>query len=672
MNTRRAGNSVSLFPFLAVLVCAMGALIFLLLVVTRQIRAEVRAEARAEAIEIVDQDVRQAKEVDVVETPLEVPETPAPSPPDPTPTTGPEPDPPALVLEDIDAAEVDWSQMVESLVSRRREAEAALSRAETDGKVLETRLEKTRKELAGLQREDSALLSRKARLDSSLNRLRGQVKELGETVGRRRKEIRERENEVKPVESRFAFLPFDSANGTQRRPIFIECHPDRIEFASEKIDLDAGDLAGFTRRDNPLLAGVQALVAHWSTQDGNAVSDSDPEVESLKPYVLIVVRPGGIHAYYLARKYLSQLEVPIGYELVPGEMPLSWPVQDRSAAKACREAIALAASRNPGRGGNGTGTGNGTGRGTGTRGGIGTGRGTGTRGGNGTRRGTGTAGASGLTQAARLPLGVGVTNREGPAGRTSSGGELIPVPQGGPGHRRGVDRLAGKSPNAATGESQQGDTKGTAGRNAESQKDRVIGRGEPGNPGGGTVAERSETNQRKNTVATSEPGSGQRRQAPTFETLTVGPSSSRASRSRGGAGQAGDGAPRHWGVASLGATIGYERRVRVRIELDHITVAQQPRINTGVNGGELSAAEIQQRVIRAIQLTARSWGRPPERFYWVPAIRFEVSPGGFLYYERLNSLFRSWRISTSVDHVLPPATQPPIRLMQGLFEEAAP
>ena len=40
MTRKRHQNSISLFPFLAVLVCAMGALILLLLVLTRKIRHE--------------------------------------------------------------------------------------------------------------------------------------------------------------------------------------------------------------------------------------------------------------------------------------------------------------------------------------------------------------------------------------------------------------------------------------------------------------------------------------------------------------------------------------------------------------------------------------------------------------------------------------------------------
>ncbi len=45
----RTANSVSLFPFLAVLVCAMGALILLLIVTTRRIRSDAIQNAQTVA-----------------------------------------------------------------------------------------------------------------------------------------------------------------------------------------------------------------------------------------------------------------------------------------------------------------------------------------------------------------------------------------------------------------------------------------------------------------------------------------------------------------------------------------------------------------------------------------------------------------------------------------------
>ena len=53
MARRHHQHSVSLFPFLAVLVCAMGSLILLLLVMTRKIRHDQQAELNTNAPPIV-------------------------------------------------------------------------------------------------------------------------------------------------------------------------------------------------------------------------------------------------------------------------------------------------------------------------------------------------------------------------------------------------------------------------------------------------------------------------------------------------------------------------------------------------------------------------------------------------------------------------------------------
>ena len=55
MSRRKTGNAVSLFPFLAVLVSAMGALILLLLVVTRKLHNDAVAKAKAEQVLVQSQ-----------------------------------------------------------------------------------------------------------------------------------------------------------------------------------------------------------------------------------------------------------------------------------------------------------------------------------------------------------------------------------------------------------------------------------------------------------------------------------------------------------------------------------------------------------------------------------------------------------------------------------------
>ena len=78
-------------------------------------------------------------------------------------------------------------------------------------------------------------------------------------------------------------------------------------------------------------------------------------------------------------------------------------------------------------------------------------------------------------------------------------------------------------------------------------------------------------------------------------------------------------------------------------------VAAEPPIAAGV---DVPAAELREQVLAALQRTARTWGPPPDRFYWVPSVMFQVSPGGHLHYERLNDHLRGWSLPTSVEFVL--------------------
>ncbi|HAB12046.1 MAG TPA: hypothetical protein DCE47_10185, partial [Planctomycetaceae bacterium] len=329
MTTRRVGNPVSLFPFLAVLVCAMGALIFLLLVVTRQIRAEVRAEA-----------IRDARQDTVADT------LPAPSQAlQPPPAVVEEKPDPLADIDDVSPAAVDWNRMIDKLHSRYRDDVRALKEARLEIRKAELREAEIRAELRRVQKAGEADATEGGKLVTGLNRLRNRAEKLRRELAQQRRGIRDRKAKAASMESRYAFLPLDSVNGTRRRPIFIECHSDRIEFASEKIGLTADDLDGYTRQANPLLAGVRALVGYWSSQDLQRTDNSKTGVED--PYVLMVVRPGGIHAYYIARKLLRQLETPIGYELVPEKMTLAWPDRDVTAALVCRKAVDRAVARRP-------------------------------------------------------------------------------------------------------------------------------------------------------------------------------------------------------------------------------------------------------------------------------------------------------------------------------------
>ncbi|MFP6770006.1 MAG: hypothetical protein VB859_17650, partial [Planctomycetaceae bacterium] len=230
MTTRRANSPVSLFPFLAVLVCAMGALIFLLLIATRRIRAEVRAETFDEAQRVVA----------AVETPRIV----DPSEPESEPELNPVPLPRTVIAEmppppAPELPRVDWDHLLRDLQRRRQQRHAAMENRSRSLALITTRQQQADELLQQLRGETQILERRRADLETRLGPLHERARTLREDLKELDLEIRQSRRRREAVETRFAFLPFDGVSGTHRRPIFIECHPDRIEFASEKIGLTA-------------------------------------------------------------------------------------------------------------------------------------------------------------------------------------------------------------------------------------------------------------------------------------------------------------------------------------------------------------------------------------------------------------------------------------------------
>jgi hypothetical protein len=124
---------------------------------------------------------------------------------------------------------------------------------------------------------------------------------------------------------------------------------------------------------------------------------------------------------------------------------------------------------------------------------------------------------------------------------------------------------------------------------------------------------------------------------PTFGfNMNADPSAARSSRS-----------VRHqWGMASPGATIGFERDVTIYVESHRIFVGGEPPISCG--RGESNNA-LAAAVVAALDRDARTWGRPPDNFYWVPNVKFVISPGGNQHYERIHKAIIRHGLISSVD-----------------------
>ena len=391
MASRRSTNSVSLFPFLAVLICAMGALIFLLLVTTRRIRSDAIARA-AEASNPPAEVARMPPELptvepqsltrdrrpdrpeewpdwlndpafqfDVAQSEPETSEAAIPAPQlaatfdlePPRPDPEPPADPPLPKLEAPILAEptyepvpvpqprpiIDKRKPVEDRIAAlEREHEKtrlALAEAQRKARQQRTGLEQLEAQVAQgtvaqlqLERESKSLEATEAQLAFQQRQTKVALQQIEQQI------LVASERQAAFSSTKFSILPYDGRTGTARRPILIECTEQGLRFIPEDVVVRDTDLKGFIPSYNPLLAGARELTRYWKVVDQLEAGPTDRD-----PYVLLIVRPTGSLAFYAAQAMLKGLEAPFGYELLNANIELDLPQPDTNAQTACREAV---------------------------------------------------------------------------------------------------------------------------------------------------------------------------------------------------------------------------------------------------------------------------------------------------------------------------------------------
>ena len=353
----RTNETVSLFPFLAVLVCAMGALILLLLVTTRRIRSQAVANLLNESHIAEPQSA-----------------------PDETPASSPEPEGP---LAEFKPQQIQPTRPMNSLrigaASPRVVARspqplpppvnpdaklnvrlATLTREHDDEKTrvsgavarlseILQQSQQLRKSIAELERQLADVQSRQQATQSTAIATTATAENLRAEIDQAKHRIQQLRKQSVTRSTQFTFVAVDNADGTTRRPILIECSKAGYRFVQEDLKLKEEDFFGFTAEFNPLMAGVRALVEYWRVQSGldqNAATrggfkrPSNNRQDEAAPYVLLIVRPDGAPAYYAARKMLASLRTTFGYELFEAERELHVPASDSKATEQCRQAIA--------------------------------------------------------------------------------------------------------------------------------------------------------------------------------------------------------------------------------------------------------------------------------------------------------------------------------------------
>lgn len=296
---RDSSDNFSLFPFLAVLLCLMGALLVLLMGLAKAGRDRVAKEA-----------VRQASAAKA----------------EPPPDT-------AIQLTEIQQYTAQLDTVRTTATDRMREDQARLS-------YLEDHMRRLKDELGTLQiaaMELEAMASEhtddRAQAQSELERINRLTKELEERI----KQI---EEEQRGKGKSYAIVPYEGRNGTYRPTIYVECREDRVVLQPEGIELQPADFQPPLGAGNPLAAAMRAAREYMQRAQPAGVSGKEAE-----PYPLILVRPNGIGAYYQVRAAIRGWEADFGYELVDGDWNLTYPAPNPELARLEQRAIEDARAR---------------------------------------------------------------------------------------------------------------------------------------------------------------------------------------------------------------------------------------------------------------------------------------------------------------------------------------
>ncbi len=557
MRRRRArpdnGAKFSLFSFLDALLCVMGAMIVLLVCVAQRLH-EHKVEKAANA-----------------------------------------PDMEKLRLE---KEELAWRiemvrQSRDATAAQLAEQRAGLSHIEDHARRLRDKyreLEQAAKDLEDSLNSPSAA-SRE--IDDQLAAIHARMREVQE-------ELDAKKLTPQPAAG-YAIVPYEGPNGTQRRPMYIECCEDGIILQPEGVTLTASDFLGPLGPGNPLAAAMRASreYLYRARSVGKDIGE---------PYQLLLIRPDGIEAYYVAREALTSWGSEFGYEFVDQDWKLEYPAPDpelaavvKAAAEDARQRQRMLARAAPrayadaeesgtvyraspttggvvvdGRRGGRSGRRGSAGRGDTSRGGAGQGEYPRGGGGGSPDDGEGLAGYAGLED-----------DDESEMGSVSRGGFK----------RSGVRRPSGSTAPSAPG--QQGEPADgspemqMAARNA---KNKPGEKGEPLKPG----------------------------------QYVPKPMESMAMQ-RG----------RNWGLKDAGpSAVPISRKIRIRCQPTQLVIVSDDRGSKNeqiVALGPRTEDSVEELVARVWDHMDR-WGMAGNNMYWKPQLQFEVTPETRPRYEEIKSL----------------------------------
>lgn len=279
----RQTAAFSLFTFLDVMLCTLGALIIVLICVVRTAQMKNSDEAPQNAAEV--EEIVSQRET------------------------------------------IEWR--AKHLAKSRDETRAQLQDRRLELSHIEEHSRRLRAQLGELELAENTSEGKQRK--EKVEQLRTELAHVTELAAAAERELEEARRTAESKRPSYAVVPYEGPSQTMRRPLYIECTAEKIILQPEGIELTQVDFEGPLGPGNPLAAGLRAAREYLDDYGDNAADAGEP-------YPLLLVRPDGVEAYYQAREAMTSWGSEFGYELIDQD----WKLEFRPAQPAMVDCMKLA------------------------------------------------------------------------------------------------------------------------------------------------------------------------------------------------------------------------------------------------------------------------------------------------------------------------------------------
>jgi hypothetical protein len=279
-------SPISLFPFIGILLCTMGALLVILVAVSKSAKntavREVQSQQHSDAKEAIEGTHKKLEEVNTY-------------------------------VASLNAVKV-------KATTRLTEEQLRLSQVEDHIRRLHERIQALQSAAVELQALEKEHYDDHQQAQREIDRLH-------KLIADSQKSIEALQEDGSKKSRSYAVVPYEGPNGTYRRPIYIECVRGGLVLQPEGVRLTADDLRPPIGPGNPLASVLRATRDHLVR-----LNPTIGESRDLSPYPLLLVRPEGLMVYDRARQAIEAGDFDMGFELCESDWKLKFPEADPQLA----------------------------------------------------------------------------------------------------------------------------------------------------------------------------------------------------------------------------------------------------------------------------------------------------------------------------------------------------